>query len=237
MDYINLFVFIVGYLLESLFLGKSLEYLIYYDFSLLFLILCVFKCVELQISGILFFFGVDLWMVYEIFWLNLCGKFQIVIVIFMVLVDLFNIIELKFFKLYLNFFNQEWLESVGQLIDKMCIDLMVVVGVSVQVMLIEFLQFGQMQFGEFLGLLLDWFDVEIELVIGVVYFDGSLLCVNIDEVMVEEILVLYLFKFNCLVISQFDWGSVQIQYVGVFIDQEWLLKYIIGFCEYNEFYE
>jgi hypothetical protein len=49
--------------------------------------------------------------------------------------------------------------------------------------------------------------------------------------------VSHLLKSNCPVTSQPDWGSVQIHYVGAPIDQERLLKYIIGFREHNEFHE
>jgi NADPH-dependent 7-cyano-7-deazaguanine reductase QueF len=58
-----------------------------------------------------------------------------------------------------------------------------------------------------------------------------------DEATVEETLVSHLLKSNCPVTSQPDWGSVQIHYVGAPIDQERLLKYIIGFREHNEFHE
>jgi len=39
------------------------------------------------------------------------------------------------------------------------------------------------------------------------------------------------------VTGQPDWGSVQIHYVGAPIEQEGLLKYLIGFREHNEFHE
>jgi 7-cyano-7-deazaguanine reductase len=57
------------------------------------------------------------------------------------------------------------------------------------------------------------------------------------ESMVEETLVSHLLKSNCLVTGQPDWGSVQIRYVGPQIDQEGLLRYLIGFREHNEFHE
>ncbi len=47
----------------------------------------------------------------------------------------------------------------------------------------------------------------------------------------------HLLKSNCLVTGQPDWGSVQIHYIGPQIDQEGLLKYLIGFREHNEFHE
>ena len=120
---------------ESSPLGKSSEYPTHYDPSLLFPIPRAPKRAELQISGTLPFFGVDLWTAYEISWLNLRGKPQIAIATFMVPADSPNIIESKSFKLYLNSFNQERLESAEQLIDKMRTDLSAAAGATVQVTL------------------------------------------------------------------------------------------------------
>ena len=57
------------------------------------------------------------------------------------------------------------------------------------------------------------------------------------EAAVEETLVSHLLKSNCLVTGQPDWASVQIHYAGPQIDQESLLRYLIGFREHNEFHE
>ncbi|BEV17225.1 NADPH-dependent 7-cyano-7-deazaguanine reductase QueF [Herbaspirillum sp. DW155] len=228
---------IVGHSPESSPLGKSSEYPTHYDPSLLFPIPRAPKRAELQISGTLPFFGADFWTAYEISWLNLRGKPQIAIATFMVPADSPNIIESKSFKLYLNSFNQERLESADQLIDKLRTDLSAAAGASVQVTLTESSQFGQLQFGELSGLLLDRLDVEIEPAATGAHPDGSLLRANTEEATVEETLVSHLLKSNCPVTSQPDWGSVQIQYVGAPIDQERLLKYIISFREHNEFHE
>jgi 7-cyano-7-deazaguanine reductase len=71
----------------------------------------------MQISGTLPFFGADIWTAYEISWLNLRGKPQVAIATFMVPADSPNIIESKSFKLYLNSFNQERLESADELAE------------------------------------------------------------------------------------------------------------------------
>jgi 7-cyano-7-deazaguanine reductase len=47
----------------------------------------------------------------------------------------------------------------------------------------------------------------------------------------------HLLKSNCLVTGQPDWGSVQVRYVGRPIDQEGLLRYLVGFRNHNEFHE
>ncbi|MFJ3059064.1 NADPH-dependent 7-cyano-7-deazaguanine reductase QueF [Herbaspirillum sp. NPDC087042] len=223
-----------GHSPESSPLGKSSEYPTHYDPSLLFPIPRAPKRAELQISGTLPFFGADFWTAYEISWLNLRGKPQIAIATFMVPADSPNIIESKSFKLYLNSFNQERLENADQLVEKLRTDLSAAAGGAVQVTLTEAAQFGQVQFGELGGLSLDRLDVEIE---ASAHPDGSILRASHDEATVEETLVSHLLKSNCPVTSQPDWGSVQIHYVGAPIDQERLLKYIIGFREHNEFHE
>jgi 7-cyano-7-deazaguanine reductase len=223
-----------GHSPESSPLGKSSEYPTHYDPSLLFPIPRAPKRAELQISGTLPFFGADFWTAYEISWLNLRGKPQIAIATFMVPADSPNIIESKSFKLYLNSFNQERLQNADQLVEKLRHDLSAAAGATVQVTLTEAAQFGQVQFGELGGLSLDRLDVEIE---ATAHPDGSILRARHDEATVEETLVSHLLKSNCPVTSQPDWGSVQIHYVGAPIDQERLLKYIIGFREHNEFHE
>ncbi|MFM2252433.1 MAG: hypothetical protein RJB68_770, partial [Pseudomonadota bacterium] len=46
-----------------------------------------------------------------------------------------------------------------------------------------------------------------------------------------------LLKSNCLVTGQPDWGSVQISYTGLQIQQEGLLQYLVSFRNHNEFHE
>jgi 7-cyano-7-deazaguanine reductase len=87
--------------------------------------------------------------------------------------------------------------------------------------------------GELDGLLLDRLDVEIDSYAPA----PELLKANHDEAPVEEFLMSHLLKSNCLVTGQPDWASVQIHYAGPQIEQESLLRYLIGFREHNEFHE
>ncbi|WP_085943991.1 hypothetical protein [Herbaspirillum lusitanum] len=93
--------------------------------------------------------------------------------------------------------------------------------------------FSALQMGELSGMLLDRLDIEVV----DHHPDPSLLSANHDEATVEETLLSHLLKSNCPVTGQPDWGSVQIHYVGAPINQEALLKYLIGFREHNEFHE
>ena len=214
-------------------LGKASAYPNSYDASQLFPIARQPKREELGLSGTLPFFGVDIWNAYEVSWLNQRGKPQIAIATFMIAADSPNIIESKSFKLYLNSFNQTRLANQGELVALLRQDLSAAAGASVQVSLTEPAQFNALRMGELGGLLLDRLDIEVV----DHHPDPQLLSATHDAVPVEETLLSHLLKSNCPVTGQPDWGSVQIHYVGAPINQEALLKYLIGFREHNEFHE
>ena len=214
-------------------LGKLASYQSQYDASLLFPIARQDKRDELGVSGTLPFFGIDIWNAYEVSWLNLRGKPQIGIVTVTVAADSPNIIESKSFKLYLNSFNQTRLAGSDALLSLLRADLSSGFGAPVQVALTLPDQFSALRFGELEGMLLDRLDLDIDTYSP----DPTLLQAAHDEPVVEEILLSHLLKSNCLVTGQPDWGSVQIQYVGAAINQEMLLRYLIGFREHNEFHE
>lgn len=214
-------------------LGKTSQYQQEYDASLLFPIARQGKRDELQIQGSLPFFGVDIWNAYEVSWLNARGKPQIALATFRVPADSPHIIESKSFKLYLNSFNQTRVESDEALLALLQADLSRAVGAAVQVSLCKPDQFSSLQFGELDGLLLDRLDIEVTNY----HPQAEILRANFAEAPVEEKLLSHLLKSNCLVTGQPDWGSVQIHYVGPQIEQESLLRYLIGFRQHNEFHE
>lgn len=218
---------------ESSPLGKPAAYKSDYDPSLLFPIARQQKRDELGIAGTLPFFGVDIWNAYEVSWLNLRGKPQVAIATVTVPADSPNIIESKSFKLYLNSFNQTRLAGPDALLELLRADLSAGFGMPVQVALQTPDMFAALKMGELDGLSLDRLDIEVESFEP----DTTLLKAQHDESPVEETLVSHLLKSNCLVTGQPDWGSVQIHYVGPPIDQEGLLKYLIGFRNHNEFHE
>ncbi|MEC5215907.1 7-cyano-7-deazaguanine reductase [Actimicrobium sp. GrIS 1.19] len=214
-------------------LGKPAHYQSHYDASLLFPIARQEKRLELGLTGTLPFFGIDIWNAYEVSWLNLRGKPQIAIATLTVPADSPNIIESKSFKLYLNSFNQTRLAGSEALLALLRSDLSDGFGAPVQISLILPEQFGAMRFVELDGMLLDRLDIEVDSYAP----EPSLLRAAHDQPPVEQTLVSHLLKSNCLVTGQPDWGSVQIQYVGAEIEQEGLLRYLIGFREHNEFHE
>ena len=214
-------------------LGKTAAYQSQYAPELLFPIPRQQKREELGLAGTLPFFGVDIWNAYELSWLNMRGKPQVAIATFSAPADSPNIVESKSFKLYLNSFNQTRLANTDALLALLREDLSNAFGAQVHVALTTPDAFGSLRMGEFEGTLLDRLDVEIDAYVP----SPQLLSANHEEAPVEETLVSHLLKSNCLVTGQPDWGTVQIHYVGPQIDQEGLLKYLIGFREHNEFHE
>ena len=214
-------------------LGKTSAYQTKYAPELLFPIPRQGKRDELQLSGTLPFFGMDIWNAYELSWLNMRGKPQVAIATIMAPADTPNIIESKSFKLYLNSFNQTRLANEEALLSLLREDLSNGFGAPVQVALTLQESFSTLKMGELDGLLLDRLDLDVDQYSPT----PSLLVANFDAAPVEEKLVSHLLKSNCLVTGQPDWASVQIHYVGPQIDQEGLLRYLIGFREHNEFHE
>jgi 7-cyano-7-deazaguanine reductase len=133
----------------------------------------------------------------------------------------------------LNSFNQTRLAGPDALLALLRDDLSNAFGRPVHITLTEPEHFGKLKMGELEGLSLDRLDIEIDSYAPAPH----LLTANFDEAPVEETLVSNLLKSNCLVTGQPDWGSVQIDYAGPQIDQEGLLRYLIGFREHNEFHE
>ena len=214
-------------------LGKAASYKTDYDASLLFPIPRLAKREEIGIGAALPFFGVDIWNAYELSWLNCRGKPQVALAKFTIPADSPCIIESKSFKLYLNSFNQTRVDSTDVLQQLLQKDISAAAGAAVQVSLMLPEQFSALTMHEMEGALLDRLDIDIDQ-----YSPApELLTAQHDEAVVEETLVSHLLKSNCLVTGQPDWGSVQIQYVGPQIDQEGLLRYLIGFRNHNEFHE
>lgn len=214
-------------------LGKTSLYPNTYDPAQLFPIPRQAKRDELGLQGSLPFFGVDIWNAYEVSWLNERGKPHIAIATFMIPADSPNIIESKSFKLYLNSFNQTRFDDQRAVVALLQRDLSATAGAGVQVALCEPAAFNSLHMGELSGLLLDRLDIEVV----DRHPDPALLSALHDQATVEETLVSHLLKSNCPVTGQPDWGSVQIHYVGPPINQEALLKYLIGYREHNEFHE
>ena len=184
------------------------------------------------------FFGVDIWNAYELAWLNLKGKPQIALAEFIIPADSPNMIESKSFKLYLNSLNQHCFADFATV--KTCLqhDLSQVLGTGLQVRLVQPCEITSNKkiapIEELGGQLLDRLDIEVNSHQSV---DLLLLKADHTSAPITQTLVSQLLKSNCPVTGQPDWASVQIQYQGRPIDEEGLLRYLIGFRQLGEFHE
>jgi 7-cyano-7-deazaguanine reductase len=217
-------------------LGKTSAYADQYDASLLFPIARKTKRDELGIASTLPFMGADLWTAYELSWLNMRGKPQVALAQITVPCETPNIAESKSFKLYLNSFNNSQFDSSDTVRERIATDVGAAVWgkagrVGVRLLLPE--QFGSEKVQELEGVQLDRLDLDCDRYTPA----PDLLTAALDEKPVTESLVSHLLKSNCLVTSQPDWGSVQINYSGPQIDQAGLLRYIVSFRNHNEFHE
>ena len=220
-------------------LGKSSAYVDQYDASLLFPIPRAGKRAEIGITGAAPFFGADMWTAFELSWLNTRGKPQVALAHFTIPCESPNIVESKSFKLYLNSFNNTRFADAAQVLERLRADISEavwrggVVQSSIGVKLIDATLFDREPVHELDGLSLDRLDVECS------HYQPApdLLTTVPDEGAVDEVLVSNLLKSNCLVTGQPDWGSVQIRYSGLPIQQEGLLQYLVSFRNHNEFHE
>jgi len=214
-------------------LGKPSSYSDRYDASLLFPMPRAEKRSELGLTGTLPFFGMDIWNAYEVSWLNQRGKPQVAIASLLVPADTPSMVESKSMKLYLNSLNQTRIDSHEAFLALLQNDLSTAFGAEIQIKLLLSKDFGKSLMGEFDGLLLDRLDIAVDRYEP----DPALLRAASDQAPIEETLVSHLLRSNCPVTNQPDWASVQIRYSGPAIDQEGLLKYLIGFRQHQEFHE
>jgi len=214
-------------------LGKPSVYGDLYDPTLLFPMPRAEKRAELGLTGTLPFFGMDVWNAYEVSWLNTRGNPQVAIATLLVPAETPNMVESKSMKLYLNSLNQTRIDSQEALVALLQNDVSAALGAEIQIRLLLAKDFGKPVMGEFDGLLLDRLDIAVDRYEP----DPALLRAATDQSPIEETLVSHLLRSNCPVTNQPDWASVQIRYSGPAIDQEGLLKYLIGFRQHQEFHE
>jgi len=220
--------------LKNLSLGKKTEYKSSYDPTLLQAVPRSLNRNELHLSEHnLPFYGVDLWNIYELSWLNSKGKPVVATGVVKVPFDSKNLIESKSFKLYLNSFNQSKFASVDALQKVLTADLSQCADKVVSVELNTDLDKFSDKLGTFTGQCLDALDIEI---------DNYQLTPNYlqdlcSQEQVTETLYSHLLKSNCLITSQPDWASIEISYTGKKLDPEKLLRYLVSFRQHNEFHE
>lgn len=213
-------------------LGKSVDYAVDYQASLLFPITRQEKRDELGLSGKMPFTGEDIWNAYEISWLSDRGLPRVAIAEFRFPSSSANIVESKSLKLYLNSLNQSVFKSRSSVEKVIAKDLSESAGCNVEVVLKPVDSNEDHAIQSFNADCIDSIDVEVDQY----DYDVSLLELESNEI-VSEKLCSHLLKSNCLITNQPDWASVFIQYKGARISHASLLKYIISFRTHNEFHE
>ncbi|QJR81761.1 NADPH-dependent 7-cyano-7-deazaguanine reductase QueF [Alteromonas pelagimontana] len=177
------------------------------------------------------FSGSDVWTGYELSWLNAKGKPQVAMLECSVPVTSPNLIESKSFKLYLNSFNQTRFSSVESVQQTLTKDLSGCAGEQVYAAVVLPEKFTGLKIQEFSGKVIDDLDIEVT---NYTPENQSLWC---EDDSAAETLISHLLKSNCLITSQPDWASILIKYEGQKINEESLLRYLIGFRQHNEFHE
>lgn len=178
------------------------------------------------------FRGYDLWRAYELSWLNEQGKPIVATGEFIVPASSANIIESKSLKLYLNSLNQTRYESVEHARATISKDLSQAAGSKVVVQLASVQDSEGFSICTPAGVCLDQLDVTIDRYTP----NSELLRTTVGQV-VEETLYTDLFRSNCPVTAQPDWGTAVIHYKGPAIDHKSLLRYLISFREHEGFHE
>ncbi|HPW08213.1 MAG TPA: NADPH-dependent 7-cyano-7-deazaguanine reductase QueF [Burkholderiaceae bacterium] len=220
-------------------LGKASAYVDHYDASLLFPLARADQRAAIGALANPPFFGADMWTAFELSWLNPRGKPQVALAHITVPCETTHLVESKSFKLYLNSFNNTVFADAAEVQRHIRTDISAAVwhggpmqaSVGVKLVLPEL--FDREPLYEMAGLSLDRLDIECTRYTPA----PDLLHTEVDEQPVTEVLCSNLLKSNCLVTGQPDWGSIQISYTGMPINQEGLLQYLVSFRNHNEFHE
>jgi len=185
-------------------------------------------CVEQQP-----FTGADVWHAYELSWLNSKGKPIVALGRFSLQASTPSIIESKSFKLYLNSFNQTSFTSTEHVVSTLRNDLSNVAGGEVDVELLAPDDISTLLPSVLPGDCIDDLDISVDSF----SLSSDFLALKSEAKEVDETLHSHLLKSNCLITNQPDWASVIIEYSGLEIDREALLRYLISFRQHNEFHE
>lgn len=211
-------------------LGQSDTYPDTYDATLLEAI--PRDCSRSVLAGNISFLGWDYWHAYEVSWLAPTGVPQVAIAEFSLAASSKNIIESKSFKYYLNSFNQSVFSSREAVVQRLTEDLSAVALGELRVELFDVDGFTPMP-DRLPGRCVDHVSCEIQ---SYEPAEGTLRIDKSDCVTSHQVYS-HLLKSNCPVTGQPDWASLWLQYTGPKIDEVSLLKYIVGFRQYQGFHE
>lgn len=178
------------------------------------------------------FMGYDVWRAYELSWLNSKGKPIAAVGIFIVPCDSPNIVESKSLKLYLNSMNQTRFSDMAAVEKLISQDLSRLVMANVEVRIMPAASHKELDVAEPPGTCIDDIDIDVTC-----YQPSPHFLKSDNNEIVSETLHSELFRSNCPVTSQPDWGTVVINYRGGAIDHAGLLAYLVSFRLHEGFHE
>lgn len=206
-------------------LGKIVSYKDQYDPSLLVAIPRSENRSNLKWQT---FNGIDLWMAYELSWLNPKGKPEVAIGEIEIPASSPYLIESKSMKLYFNSLNQTSFPGRQQVAETIAHDLSKCCNAAVSVSLHGL---EPQPLGRFGGICLDSLDVTIDT------YEPDPTLLRAGGLKTQETVYTDLFRSNCLITGQPDWASISIYYDGPQINHPSLLKYLISYRNHRGFHE
>lgn len=218
---------------KELLLGQLTQYPEQYDAGLLFPVARAPKWLELGLDPAqLPFVGEDVWLAWEVSWLNTKGKPVVAVAEVRLPANSPNIIESKSFKLYLNGFNQLQLANWQAAEALMVKDLSQAAAAPVSVRLLSLAQAEQLlSVCPVQAICIDDLDIDCQ------HYQPRPQLLRQSELPVKQSLVSHLLKSNCPVTGQPDWASLVIDYRGGQLDLEALLAYVVSFRMHTDFHE
>ena len=214
-------------------LGKSTQYKLSYDASLLFPILRAVARDQIGIDATRFG-GHDIWNCHELGWLNDKGKPLVRRLRLVYSADSRSIVESKSLKLYLGSFLMSRFADESAVQATIERDLAAILGA-----------------GQLTVTLLDWPEPirlssidrsclidDLDIACDRYDLDASLLVAEDSVAIAEQRLVSNLLKTNCPITDQPDWATVGIRYRGrKVLDKASLLKYLVSYREHGDYHE
>jgi 7-cyano-7-deazaguanine reductase len=187
---------------------------------------------SLGIDGALPFRGADLWNAWEITWLDRRGTPAVAVGRLRVPADSTSLFESKSLKLYLNSFAMTAFDSADDVRATIVRDLSRVTESAVEVELEGPGAVRSAGIGELPGSCID--DIAVEC--RAYEVDSAPLSADAGRPVREE-LHSHLFRSNCPVTAQPDYGSILVRYRGGAIARAGLLRYLVSYRRHSAFHE
>lgn len=211
-------------------LGKNRQYVDQYDPSLLYGVPRARARQPLGIQEELPFYGVDIWNLYELSWLDKTGRPVIGLAELRVPVDSPRIVESKSMKLYCNSLNMSCFNDVDTVRSLLHTDFSKCAGAPVEVF-INPAPGKQVQLGDPAGICIDQAPLSRH------HDSPDPTLLNCLEDHRSETLFSRLFRSRCPVTGQPDWATIIVEYSGSAIEPGSLLEYIVSFRTHQSFHE